>query len=186
MMRPPNPVFAITLTGRRSFVFGLAIISILSASAQDAPDVEIQLPPGVVLPPGVTLPSRPPRSTAGTNKTAEAKSPEEKRLQELLKLKFNRSASTILDTLADQFDSKKAASTNEVERFKQHVVVGNWPEVGKFLRSLDGDVTLLTGPLLSTNDHGKQVYRYLLKELPNANKASGPPGSPDSPQLISR
>ena len=144
---------------------------IFSATAQDAADVEIQLPPGVVLPPGVTLPLRPTRSAAGTNKTTEAKSPEEKRLQELLKLKFTRTAPAILDALAGQFDEKKTASTNEVEGFKQRVIVGDWAEVGKFLRSLNGDATLPIAPLLSTNDHGKQVYRYLLKELPNAAKS---------------
>src|SRR2546422_10249325 len=140
-------------------------VMIFSASAQDASELEIPLLPGVVLPPGVTLPSRPARPSSGTNNTAEAKSPEERQLQELLKLKFVRTAPDILDALANQFDAQKAV-TNEVERFKQRIIVGDWVEVGKFLRGL-------------TNDHGKQVYRYLLKELPNTGKASG---SPDSPQ----
>src|SRR5207247_9762138 len=113
-------------------------VMILCASAQDAGEVEIQLPPGVVLQPGVTLPSRPARSSSGTNKTAEAKSPEERQLQELLKLKFVRTAPAILDALASQFDEQKAV-TNEVERFKQRIIVGDWAEVGKFLRGLTND-----------------------------------------------
>ena len=141
---------------------------IFSASAQDAIETEIQLPPGVLLPPGVTLPSRPARPSSGTNNTAEAKSPEEKQLQELLQLKFVRTTPAILDALAKQFDEQKAV-TNEVERFKQRIIVGDWVEVGKFLRGL-------------TNEHGKQVYRYLLKELPNAGKSSGPPDSPQPDQ----
>src|SRR5204863_1214473 len=98
---------------------------------------------------------------------AEAKSPEERQLQELLKLKFVRTAPAILDALANQFDEQKAV-TNEVERFRQRIIVGDWAEVGKFLRGL-------------TNDHGKQVYRYLLKELPNASKPAGKTATPDSP-----
>jgi len=143
-------------------------VMIFSASAQDAIDVEIQLPPDVVLTPGVAFPSGLARPSSGTNKTAEAKSPEERQLQELLKLKFVRTAPAILDALANQFDERKAL-TNEVERFKQRIIVGDWMEVGKFLRGL-------------TNDHGKQVYRYLLKELPNAGKSSGPPNSPQPDQ----
>ncbi|HEU0040071.1 MAG TPA: hypothetical protein VFR76_12440, partial [Verrucomicrobiae bacterium] len=101
-----------------------------------------------------------------TDAPAQPKSPEEKRLQELLKLKFDRSAPAILDALAGQFSGKSA--TDEVEQFRQRVVVGDWPAVGKFLRTL-------------TNDHGKQVYRYLLKELPNASKPAGKTATPDSP-----
>jgi hypothetical protein len=139
-------------------------VLVLTASAQDADEVVIQLPPGVVLPPGVTLPSGPARPSSGTNKTAEAKSPEERQLQELLRLKFVRTAPAILDALANQFDEPKPV-TNEVERFKQRIIVGDWVEVGKFLGGL-------------TNDHGKQVYRYLLKELSNTGRPSGPPESP--------
>ena len=140
----------------------------------------LQLPPGVTLPPGVQLPARLTNRVAGTNVSADAKSPAEKRLQELLKLKFNRTAPAILDALAGQFDAKKSASTNEVERFKQQVIVGDWPAVGSYLRTLDGGDLLTSNPFSGTNDHGKQVYRYVLKELANPSKPSGPPGAPES------
>src|SRR6185436_1021675 len=107
---------------------------------------------------------------AGTNATTETKTPEEKRLQELLKLKFNRAPSSVLEGLAAQFDKKP--ETNEVQQFKQKVTVGNWAEVGAYLRTLPPD-------------HGKQVYRYLLRELPNASKPSNQeaaPGQPPMPQ----
>ncbi|MBE0542834.1 MAG: hypothetical protein IH623_15890 [Verrucomicrobia bacterium] len=95
----------------------------------------------------------------GTNAVAKPSSPEDQRLQDLLKLKFDRSTPAILEALAGQFDGKSA--TNEVERFSQRVVVGDWAEVGTFLRDLPAD-------------HGKQVYRHLLKELPNTTRPSGP------------
>ena len=109
----------------------------------------------------------PPRSP---NLAADPKSPEEKRLQELLKLKFNRTAPAILDALAGQFDSPKATATNEVERFRQHVILGDWQEVGKFLRSLP-------------RDHGKQVYRYLLRELPSVPRPGGEGPAPGQPMM---
>lgn len=143
---------------------------LFSATAQDAGEFEIQLPPGMVLPPGAARP-QPPGKTAGTNTTAEPKSPEEKQLQELLKLKFARTPPAILDALANQFGAKLAASTNTTVRFQQFVIVGDWAEVGKFLRGL-------------TNDHGKQVYRHLLKELPSVAKSPGSPASAQPDQAM--
>jgi hypothetical protein len=111
----------------------------------------------------------PPRAV---NPPAEPRSAEEKRLQELLKLKFNRTAPAILDALAVQFDKSGARATNEAEQFRQRVISGDWPEVGKLLSKLP-------------KDHGKQVYRYLLRELPSIPRAAseGPvPGQPVMPQ----
>src|SRR5689334_20174613 len=62
---------------------------------------DIQLPPGVTLPPGVGLPG--PATAGGTNTAAKTVSPEEKRLQELLKLKFDRSSSAMFDAFSAQF-----------------------------------------------------------------------------------
>jgi hypothetical protein len=160
-----------------------------------AQEVETQLPPGVILPPGVSLPTAPNR-TPGSNAVSDAKSPADKLLQDLLKLKFDRSVSSILEALADQFAEPKAAkdepstafpiddplkppaekpdgktSSKEAERFKQFVIVGDWEKVGGFLRTL-------------TNDHGKQVYRYLLRELPNTARSSrGGLTMPDQPPM---
>jgi hypothetical protein len=111
----------------------------------------------------------PPR---GANVAADPKSLEEKRLQELLKLKFNRTAPAILDALAGQFEGPKATGTSEAEQFRQRVLLGDWPEVGKLLRSLP-------------RDHGKQVYRHLLRELPIVPRPGGEgpvPGQPMMPQ----
>ena len=114
---------------------------------------DVQLPPGVILPPGVTLPQRPAK-TDGTNAAAKATSPEETRLQELLKLKFDRTASSVLDAFSAQLDSSKVI-TNEVEQFKQSVIRGDWKATGDYLGKLP-------------KDHGQKVYRYLIKQLPNA------------------
>ncbi|MCL4789875.1 MAG: hypothetical protein KJ070_24365 [Verrucomicrobia bacterium] len=156
-----------------------------------AEEIEIVLPPGVVLPPGIILPA-----SAATNRVAEPKSPADKLLQDLLKLKFDRTPASILVTLAEQFDESKSADrriespspvvdplnpraekpegagvAKEVEQFRQLVIAGNWPKVGEFLRGL-------------TNDHGKQVYRHLLRELPNASRPQ-PSGAmpPDQPPM---
>jgi len=118
--------------------------------------------PPVLIPPNLGL-------AVATNDAAQPKSPEDKQLQELLKLKFDRSAASILDTMADRLDGKSA--TNEVERFRQSVIVGDWPEAGRFLRGLP-------------KDHGKQVYRYLLRELPNTAKPRSEPGAPDQPPMM--
>lgn len=146
----------------------LAALQIPRALAQDEAiqieAVQIELPPGIRvpgLPPGAIPPN-----TAGTNASAKPQTPEEKRLQELLKLKFNRTASSILDALAGQLEGRTA--TNEVEQFRQIVVGGDWPAVGRFLSTLPPD-------------HGKQVYRYLLRELPNASNPTRAAGGPDQP-----
>ena len=135
--------------------------------ASAAAPVRVQVAPAAAI--DLAPPAFPGPISAGdglTNTAAQPKSPEEAKLQELLKLKFDRSAPAILTALASQFDGQGA--TNEIEQFKQCVIVGDWPGVGKFLRTL-------------TNDHGKQVYRYLLKELPNASKPTGKTATPDLP-----
>lgn len=123
---------------------------------------EIELPPGVEveLPPGVTLPERPGNSD-GTNAPAKAASPEEKRLQQLLKLKFDRTPASVFAAYAET----DKANTNEVERFKQDVVRGDWKAVGDYLGKLP-------------KDHGQKVYRHLIKQLPNSGRAAGQPGQP--------
>ncbi|HZJ14979.1 MAG TPA: glycosyltransferase family 2 protein, partial [Chthoniobacteraceae bacterium] len=140
-----------------------------AASAQDAQVNVIELPPGVVLPPGLN-PAAAPASDAATT-AAAAKSPEEKRLAELLKLKFDRSAASILQAQRTIADGKPAENPNE--QFRLNVVAGSWAEVGAFLKSLP------------PADAAK-VYDYLLKELdrvpttgnnPN-QQAAGPTPSP--------
>ncbi|PYV16259.1 MAG: hypothetical protein DMG07_08170, partial [Acidobacteria bacterium] len=104
---------------------------------------------------------------------AESRSPEERQLQELLRLKFNRTAPVVLDGLAGRFD-RAGAAANPVEKFRQRVIVGDWAEVGNFLRSLP-------------RDHGKQVYRYLLRELPTVSRGAPEvpaPGQPVIPQQL--
>lgn len=129
---------------------------------------DIVLPPEAQFPPGVTLPT-PPARPGGTNSPAKNESPEEKRLQELLKLKFDRSPNTIMKGLAAQFDAAKA-STNEVEQFKQSVILGNWPKAGEFLAKL-------------SPDHGKQVYRHVIKELGSTARPGNQPGEMQ-PQMM--
>lgn len=124
---------------------------------------DVVLPAGFEFPPGATPPTPPPRA-GGTNNPAKPQSPDEQRLQELLKLKFDRTPVSILSTFSTQLDASQA-TTNEVEQFKQSVIVGNWPAVGDYLRTLP-------------KDHGQKVYRYLIKQLPNAAAPSSQPGMP--------
>jgi len=131
---------------------------------------EIVLPPGVELPPGVTLPGNVTATPADTNSATNAATPEEKRLKELLKLSFDRDGPAILTTMAARLDG--GTTTNEVEQFRESVVVGDWAAVGEFLSQLP-------------EDHGQQVYRHLLKELKDTSGArgqrarTGQPGMPD-------
>ena len=125
---------------------------------------DVVLPPGVQLPPGVTLPTTP-TQPGDTNRPGKPESPEDKRLQELLKLKFDRTPTAILSAFSAQLDASKSV-TNEVERFQQSVILGDWKAVGAYLGTLP-------------KDHGQKVYRYLLRQLPNAERPSGqPPGMP--------
>src|SRR5262245_66089972 len=73
-------------------VFLLSLLMALGSDAspqEDVQELQILLPEGV-LPAGVEV-GRPPNPASVTNAPAEAKSPEERRLQELLALKFDRS-----------------------------------------------------------------------------------------------
>jgi len=161
---------------RAGLVTVLLVAGIGLAAAQPAQNLVIELPPGVTLPPGVVLPAgalpsgvRPPAEGA-TN--APAASPEDVRLQELLKLQFDRSPAAVMNALAARAKSSEA-KTNEVQQFELDVVLANWSALGDFLKRLPGD-------------HGTQVYRHLLRELPGAsqpgrNRASRPPGAPDIP-----
>lgn len=158
-------------------VVALLAASISAATAQPAQNLVLELPPGVTLPPGVVLPdgALPPgvRAPAGAATNAPAASPEEARLQGLLKLQFDRSPAAIMSALAERAKSADA-KTNEVQQFELDVVLANWTAVGDFLKRLPGD-------------HGTQVYRHLLRELPGAsqpgrNRAGRPPGMPDMPQ----
>lgn len=164
---------------RKNF-FGITVVGIAlavpSAFAQTAVTVQtppgfevflgdVVLPPGFEFPPGATLPGATAKPS-GTNTPAKATSPEEKRLQELLKLKFDRTADSILSALSAQLDASPT-TTNEVERFKQNVIMGDWKAVGDYLGTLP-------------KDQGQKVYRYVVKQLPNAGKPSSqPPGMPE-------
>jgi len=160
-----------------AMVFGFGAITAsaqTSTIVQTPPGVEVRpghiiLPPGMELPPGVRLPNRP-GPPDGTNTVAKTQSPEEKRLQELLKLKFNRTPDSILKGLAGQYDAT-SATTKEVEQFQQSVVMGDWKAVGKYLAELP-------------EDHGKQVYRYLLRELPNSSREPGPQRGNAPPEVM--
>jgi hypothetical protein len=121
------------------------------------------LPPGIVLPDGI------PADSVQPAEAAEPATPEARQLQELLGLKFNRSVPAILDALASQIEGN--TPTNEIERFQQFVIAADWPAVGTFLSGL-------------TNDHGQQVYRHLLRELPNASRAAGGRPAPGQPMMM--
>src|SRR5262245_60409407 len=57
-----------------------------------------ELPPGLVLPPGMLVPGFPGTNQVAARTNAPA-SPDEKRLQELLKLQFDRRPSAVLQAL---------------------------------------------------------------------------------------
>ncbi|MDQ3623043.1 MAG: hypothetical protein M3463_11210 [Verrucomicrobiota bacterium] len=117
-----------------------------------------------------------PASAAPANPASSApQTEEEKRLQALLKLKFDRRPASVLRALASQMDSS-AAANDAVQQFQLDVVAGRWPAVGEFLEQLPPP-------------HASQVYQYLLQELnkaaPPTPQASGAPtGPPIEPALL--
>src|SRR5262245_57695350 len=150
------------LIGLGLFV-GLAVSSLPVALGQ-----EVEEPLRVVVLPDASFPLPTPGDPAGTNALTEPKSPEEKRLQELLKLKFPRSAPMVLEALARRLEH--GDTTNDLEQFKQSVISADWRAVGQFLSALPAE-------------HGKEVYRHLLRELPNASNptVAGPGAGPPQP-----
>lgn len=109
-------------------------------------------------------PVQDPAATAEKAEPAEKKpSPEEKRLQKLIQLQFDRRHATILKALAGG-DSKLAPTKKErekdpvdleLEAFQKAVTLGDWVKVKTYLAGLPGD-------------HGKKAYDQLLKSLGSA------------------
>jgi len=125
-------------------------------NAELPPDLE--LPLGVQLPPGVKTAKD---SSPNTNSPAN---PEEKLLQELLKLQFDRRPTAILDALAHKGDA-----TNEAQRFQGDVVAGNWTAVKQFLAKLP-------------EKHRPQVFKHVVDAVGKPPSSQGNPGMPDMPQ----
>lgn len=124
-----------------------------------------ELPPNITVlqisPEGVPVPAEArPKPAAQATTTAAQASPEEKRLQEILKLKFDRSAASILEARA-RVPAKESAP-GEVESYRLDVVAGRWPEVGAFVRKL-------------SKEHAPKVYEHLLTELERLPTPSGTP-----------
>jgi hypothetical protein len=141
----------------RLAAFAVSALLALNAKAQDAPEEDVTFiqisPEGVpmIAAPGATAP----------NAATAPKTPEEKRLDELLKLKFDRSAASILKaqaTLASSLPSDAAPA----ERFRLDVVAGRWPDAGAFLKTLPAK-------------DAARVYEHLIKEL------SRPPANAQNP-----
>jgi hypothetical protein len=168
--RPRNRLFGVFLTG--AFLWSMAGPA-GSLRAQDADDadatdadevaVEITLPPGID-PTGVLLP--PPDATfpTGVSTNAAGKpvepSPEEKRLQELLKLQFDRRPQSVIQAIAKKTGSH--VLTNAVQQFQLDIVAGDWQAAGEFLKQL-------------SPEHAAKVYKHLLQALQRGPQG-GPPG----------
>jgi hypothetical protein len=92
---------------------------------------------------------------ASPNGTAAAETtPEEKRLQEILQLQFDRRPDEILKALAARAEDS-APETNELKRLSTAVTLGDWPEVKRFFASLP-------------TNQVEQVYQHLLQRLQSA------------------
>ena len=130
------------------------------------------LPPGITLPPGAELPGALRQGTNAPAKTNAPVSPEEKRLQELLKLQYDRRPPALLDAFAKQAAGNTAA-TNEVLRFQADVVAGNWSAVRKFLSELP-------------EKHRPQVYKSMLEALDKTPSSSPGQAPQEMPQQGNR
>ncbi len=108
---------------------------------------------------GAPVPSS---TTTNTPAPAPPKTDEEKRLAELLKLKFDRSPASILKaqvTLAVNLPPEDKVA----ERFQQHVIAGRWNEVGAFLKTLP-------------EKSATQLYESMLKDLDRVTTNTPQPG----------
>jgi hypothetical protein len=124
-----------------------------------------ELPPNVTViqisPEGVPVPVEANANAAkAATSAAPSASPEEKRVQEIQKLKFDRSAAAILEARARV--SAKDGEPAEVEAYRLNVVAGRWTDVGVFIRKL-------------SKEHATKVYEHLLTEL---EKLPAPGGTP--------
>jgi hypothetical protein len=113
----------------------------LSALAQDSE--EISAPPAA--------PIQPTAAAAPATKPAPTKTPEEQRLADLLKLKFDRSPGAILQALTAE-PKGDTSEAKALDQFRLHAVAGRWKEAGAFIKTLP-------------EKHAAQVYEYVLKDL---------------------
>jgi hypothetical protein len=107
----------------------LPAVPVIQVSEAGTPVIE--LPPGLEMPPEA-MQAMAMQAAGATNAQA---SPEEQRLQALLRLQFDRRPQELLQTLARQLDPA-TVQTNEVERFRDDVVAGRWPAVGAYIAAL--------------------------------------------------
>src|SRR4029453_15183261 len=142
----PCPMLLIPYPWSRAAVCALMMLPFVVSDAQELPGnaTVIQIVPGTAVPVPPEAGANIAKASAGTN---TASSPEEKRLQELLKLKFDRSPASILEAKA-----RVTAQDGSVESFRINVVSGRWSDVGAFVQKLP-------------KDHALKVYEYLLTEL---------------------
>jgi hypothetical protein len=140
----------------RAAVCALTMLPFVVSDAQELPGnaTVIQIVPGTAVPVPPEAGANIAKASAGTN---TASSPEEKRLQELLKLKFDRSPASILEAKA-----RVTAQDGSVESFRINVVSGRWSDVGAFVQKLP-------------KDHALKVYEYLLTELERLPAPTGAP-----------
>ncbi|HEV7869560.1 MAG TPA: hypothetical protein VGO90_17855, partial [Chthoniobacteraceae bacterium] len=144
----------------RLFLSSIVALSALRASAQDSP------PEVSVIQPAAE-PAAPASSASAAAEPAKGKSPEEQRLADLLKLKFDRSPASILDAQAKLADGS-APADKPLELFRIQVVAGRWNEVGAFLKTLPGG-------------NATKVYEFLLKDL---DRVSAPAAGPQQQQQV--
>ena len=144
-------------------------LACFTAVAQEAPPVEV-----IVVPPPPASVGNPTLTNPVTAATVQ-KTPEERRIDELLKLKFERSAAAILQA-QNALAGGATAPDQPAERFRLNVVAGRWKDVGAFLKTLPARDAL-------------RIYEHLLKELdrlPVVTPAQGQQGAmpPPSPTLL--
>jgi hypothetical protein len=113
-------------------------------------------------------------NTASSAKPSPVTQPaEDKRLQEILKLQFDRRPAAILKALAKKAEGP-AVLTNEAQRFEMEVVAGDWKAVKEFLAKLP-------------EKQVPQIYKHLLQSLlkipqPTQPQPTSDPSQPQPPQ----
>lgn len=98
-------------------------------------------PPAPPAPPALAVPAANvpapvvPETKSSATTTNTAATPEAKRLQDILKLQYDRRPASVLKAMARKTEGD-GAFTNDLERFQANVITSDWPAVKKFLAAL--------------------------------------------------
>jgi hypothetical protein len=110
-------------------ILACLLAGVFSLAAQEPPRPVLPAELQKLLPEGVVVPG-----TRGQTNVAKVPTAQERKAQEVMRLRFDRSAQNVFQELARRAQGNRG--TNEVDQFRSAVVAGDWTAVGAFLKGL--------------------------------------------------